>query len=489
MEFSSLYFLYLLLPLTLLMYFLLPDVGRKNAFLIVVSLVLYGFCRPLCVPLLILLCRMNFSFAKRIRKGSRRTVLLPVFLNLAVLVLLRYIDPIFEMLGKGTPLLSLTAKLTALVNKSGLTLRAPTTLVPLGLAFFTLTSISYLVDVYRGKYRAERVFSRYLLHMVMFPKLFQGPIVRYEQTAVSLKERRMNERQILEGAVRFATGLGKKVLLADPCGAMIAELTAAGSERALVGSWLIAVLFFFQIYYDFSACCDMAIGLGRIFGFRFPENFDLPYTAISVTDFCERWNLTLGAFFRDYVYTPLCKDPTNQLRGFVALPVTAVLAGLWHGASYTFAIFGLYFAALVLLEKFANDFIVDLPYWLRRTLTILAVLFGWVILRNPSPEALGQAVKAMIGDGGVQVLGDMQRVENCIPLIAACWVGATSLPKQLKTRWRSFCGVGKKNEAAAQPLLQLLYPVSCAVFILLMLWWCTVARTGYAVQPSIFMNL
>lgn len=494
MEFSGLFSLYGVLPLTLLAYFLIPDVGRKNTLLIVASLLLYAMCQPLYVPVLLLLCRMNFRMAQKIKKGRKNTVLLPVACNLGVLLLLKYADPLLMLAGIGAEsgglLTGFAGRVVEALNKLGMSMEKPTSLAPLGISFYTLTVISYLLDVYRGKHPAERSFKSFLLHMVLFPKLFQGPIVRYEQVSPQLKERRENYRQVVEGLLRFCTGLGKKVLLADYCGRMIAELAEMKSDQALIGSWLAAVLFLFRIYYDFSGCCDMAVGLGRIFGFRFPENFNLPYTALSVTDFCERWNLTLGNFFRDYVYDPLCRKREGKLNRAFALLITMLLASLWHGGTFNFLIFGLYFAAVVLIEEQLEDFLLDLPYWLRRVLTILVLLFGWVIFRCPDVEGLGVTLKAMIGSGGLKVLGDGTRVMNCIPLIGACWIGATSIPKRLRFWWRGFCGItGNKEKAQRPPALKYVYLASCFLFIILMLWWCTVSRTGTPVQPSIFLNL
>ncbi len=372
MEFSGLFFLSAALPVVLLAYFLIPDVGRRNVLLILASLLLYGVWQPVYVPLLLMLCRLNFSQALKIKKGRRDTVVFPIAFDLGVLAVLKYADPF---------LLGFVSAGVEWLNGYGLKLQCPDTLTPLGISFFTLTAISYLLDVYRGKYPAERSFRHFLLHMVMFPKLFQGPLVRYDQTVPYLKERREHYRQSFDGLVRFCTGLGKKVLLADCCGRMIAELVSAKSDQALVGSWLVAVLFFFQIHYDFSGCCDMAVGLGRIFGFKFPENFNLPYTALSVTEFCQRWNLTLGSFFRDYVHDPLCQKRESLLRRFVALLLTCVLAALWHGAGVPLLLWGLYLAAVILIEKLLEGFLTDLPYFLRHVLTVLALLLGWVIFR------------------------------------------------------------------------------------------------------------
>lgn len=492
MEFSSLFFLYALLPLLLLGYFLIPDVGRKNTLLILFSLFLYAMAQPVYVLLLLILCRFNFSAGMKVKKGRKSTLAVPLAVNIGVLLILKYLDALLLTAGigmkSGGVLAGLAGKFVDFLNGTGLSLNKPVSLAPLGISFYTLTALSYLIDIYRGKHPAERSFKCFLLHMTFFPKLFQGPLVRYEQIGPLLKERRENYRQVFEGVLRFCTGLGKKVLLADYCGRMIGELVSANSDQALVGSWLAAVLFLFRLYYDFSGCCDMAVGLGRMFGFRFPENFYLPFTAMSVTEFCQRWNLTLGNFFRDYVYEPLCGKRKGKLNRFIALLITMVMIGLWHGGTFNFLILGLVFLVVIILEEQFEGFLTDLPYWLRHVLTILVLLMGAVIFMNPGVKELGSALKAMIGEGGLNVIGDGQRVLNCVPLIAACWIGVTSLPRKARIFWKKFCGVGQKQENRGQHL-KYAYMVSCFVFILLMLWWCTVAGIGTNVQPSIFMNL
>lgn len=492
MEFSSVLFLYCLLPLLLLAYFLIPDVGRKNALLILASLLLYTFVQPVYLPLLLLLCRFNFNAGLKVKKGRKSTVMLPVAVNISILFLLKYLDPLLLMMGLGTAsggvLAGLIGRLVDAMNAGGMTLNKPASLAPLGISFFVLGALSYLLDIYRGRHPAERSFKNFLLYMSFFPKLFQGPLVRYDQMSVQVKERRENWRLIFEGALRFCTGLGKKVLLADYCGSMIDGFVAVKSDLTLTGSWMIAVLFLFRVYYDFSACCDMAVGLGKIFGFRIPENFNLPFMAMSVTDFCQRWNLTLGSFFREHVYTPLSDKREGPVNGFLALLITVVLGSLWHGGTFNFMILGLFLFAVFEIEQNFEDFLTELPYWLRHVLTVLVLLVASVLFRNCELESLGSALKAMIGDGGVGVLGDGKRVLNAIPLIAACWVGVTDIPRRMRIFLRRFCGVAGKQEGKAL-WLGYVYIGLCFVFMVLILWWCTLSRIGNGMQPSIFLNL
>lgn len=494
MEFSGLWFLYGFLPLTLLAYFAMPDVRRKNVILIAAGLLLCFLCQPVYLPVLLLLCRFNFLAARKIRRGDRRTVAVPIVVNLVVLFLLRYLDWVLLLFGIGAASGGFSAGVASAVaewlGKFGLSLTVPEYLVPFGLALFVLTAISYFLDIYAGKHRAESRFSAYLLSAFFLPKLFQGPLVRYEQLRPQLHSRRVHFRYVFEGAVRFATGLGKKVLLADFCGRTIGEFEAAGSQGTLVGSWMIAILFFFRIYYDFSGCCDMAVGLARIFGFRIPENFRRPYTALSVTEFLQNWNLTLVSFFRDYLYLPLCLKRKGELNRLLSLVIVVLLGALYHGAGVTFLFWGVYLLAIVLVERYFEGFFLDLPYWLRHVLTILAIMVGWVIFRNSDVQSLGAALKAMAGEGGASVLGDGRRVADSLLVIVLCWIGVTSVPQNFRRQWRGSCGIGNREEGRPRPQwLQYVYYGSCFVYVVLILWWCTVSRTGAAVVPSVFLYL
>jgi len=494
LEYSSLFFLYRVLPLIMLLYVLLPDVGRRNILLIFSGILLYALPQPVYALGLVALSFVTFHLAKKIQRGKRATVVLPIALNLGILLLLKYVDPVLQSAGigreEGGILLGLWCKTLEAINGLGFSFQMPASIVPLGLSFYALSVISYLVDIYRGRYPAEKSFRSFLLYIFFFPKLFQGPIVRYDQMRLQLRERRESYRSVFEGAMRVMTGLAKKVLLADYCGRMINEMAATGSNLALVGSWLTAVLYLLRIYYDFSAACDIAIGFGRIFGFKLPENFNLPYTTMSVTEFFERWNLTLRSFIKDYVHDPLAGDSESPVRRFVVLLISVLVGALWHGGRFTFLVWGVYILAVMMIEKLAEEFVTDLPYWLRHLLTILVLLFGWVIFASPDVESLAVTLKAMIGDGGVGILGDGERVWNSLPLIGACWFGLTSFPRKIRIFIRSRCDMsGKHIPAGQQTYGRCAYLVACLGYMLVILWWITVSGVGSPVQPSIFMHL
>lgn len=280
MEFSSLYFLYLFLPLTLAVYFLMPGLRLKNIVLLVASLLFYAMGQPLYLLLLVGLSYLNFVLAKRIRPGKKKSLILPVAINLGVLALFKYLDFFLGIFGisaeSGGVLLSLVRSITEGLNSAGFAFRTPSSVLPIGLSFYAFQVVSYLADVYWGKVKAERSFFCLLLYLSMFPKVVQGPIVRYEQIAPQLRQRRTTSLAAFKGALRFLMGLAKKVLLADYAGKVVTSLATGTAGTTVVGAWLSALMFMFQIYFDFSGYSDMAIGLGRIFGFRYAENFDLP---------------------------------------------------------------------------------------------------------------------------------------------------------------------------------------------------------------------
>ena len=392
MEFSSLYFLYLFLPLTLLVYFLVPSLRLKNIVLLAASLLFYAMGQPVYVLLLVGLSYANFAMARCIRPGKRNTLLLPVVVNLAVLGLFKYLDFFLGIFGitvaDGGVMLAALRGITNGLNSIGFAFRSPTSALPLGLSFYAFQVISYVADVYRGKVKAERSFFNLLLYLSMFPKMMQGPIVRYEQVARQLMDRRTTPRAAFEGAQRFIIGLAKKVLLADYAGKVVASLSTGGGNGTFVGAWLAALMFMFQIYFDFSGYSDMAIGLGRAFGFTFRENFMYPYCAASMQDFWRRWHISLSTWFKEYVYIPLGGNRRGKLRTGLNKLIVFLLTGLWHGASWNFAVWGLYHGAFLMAESYGALKPNRWPKALRHIYTVIVVTVGFVIFRA---ETLGQA--------------------------------------------------------------------------------------------------
>lgn len=335
MVFSGAVFLYAFLPLTFAVYALAPQRGR-NAVLLIASLLFYAFGEPVYVLLLLLSSVSNWALSLCIerRRGTRTAKLalaVSVLLNLGLLGFFKYADFF----------------LTTVNGLFGLSLPLTGVRLPLGISFYTFQTMSYTIDVYRGHVRPQRNLATFATFVCLFPQLIAGPIVRYSDIEAELHTRRFCLEDIGTGARRFTVGLGKKVLLANVLG----ELVSSAGNATVLGAWLGAVGYLLQIYFDFSGYSDMAIGLGRMFGFTFPENFDYPYLARSVTDFWRRWHQTLGQWFRDYVYIPLGGSRTTRAKWIRNVAVVWLLTGLWHGAAWNFVVWGLLNAFFILLAE------------------------------------------------------------------------------------------------------------------------------------------
>ena len=392
MAFSSMTFLFGFLPLSLICYFLLPARCRRgrNAVLLLFSLAFYAWGGIRLLPVLLASCVLNWAGAllaapgKPRRKAAYGTALA---LNIAMLGYFKY-----------------TGFLAANLNALGAGLTVPAIALPAGISFFTFQAIAYLTDVYRGTIPAERSLARVTLFMAFFPQLLQGPILRYGGFAPALTHRRETASDAAEGAVRFCFGLGKKVLLADALGQIADGAFSAGGRLTVSLAWLGAIAYTLQLYFDFSGYTDMAIGLGRVFGFSLPENFDYPYTARSASEFWRRWHRTLSFWFRDYVYIPLGGSRCCVPRRLLNLLAVWLLTGLWHGAAWNFVLWGLYYAAALTGEKFLwGKALERLPSALRHVYALALVTVGWVLFRSAGLAQAGEMLSAMFGaaPGGV----------------------------------------------------------------------------------------
>ena len=379
MVFSGAVFLYAFLPLTLAVYALAPQRGR-NAVLLIASLLFYAFGEPVYVFLLLLSSVSDWALSLCIerRRGTRTAKLalaVSVLLNLGLLGFFKYADFF----------------LTTVNGLFGLSLPLTGVRLPLGISFYTFQTMSYTIDVYRGHVRPQRNLATFATFVCLFPQLIAGPIVRYSDIEAELHTRRFCLEDIGTGARRFTVGLGKKVLLANVLG----ELVSSAGNATVLGAWLGAVGYLLQIYFDFSGYSDMAIGLGRMFGFTFPENFDYPYLARSVTDFWRRWHQTLGQWFRDYVYIPLGGNRVGKLRHCANLLVTFLVSGLWHGAAFTYIIWGGLHGMLQILENSIPLFRAHIRrvkegtekkgvLVISRLVTFFLVMLAWVFFRAGS---------------------------------------------------------------------------------------------------------
>ena len=394
MVFSSMTFLLLFLPIVLLLYFSAPSLRWKNAVLLLASLLFYAWGEPVCVLAMLFSTAVNYACAAEIARTDdprRRKAALAagVGVSLALLFYFKYFSFALQ-------------NLAALFS---LRLDVPQIRLPIGISFYTFQVLTYTVDVYRGKAPVQRSFARLLLYVSCFPQLIAGPIVQYADVAAQLDERKIALQDFNEGVERFVTGLAKKVLLANICGAAV-EALPNGGAASLGGAWYHAFLYTLQIYFDFSAYSDMAIGLGRVLGFRYKENFNYPYVSLSATEFWRRWHISLGSFFRDYVYIPLGGNRRGAPRTALNLLIVWALTGLWHGAAWNFVLWGLYFALLLILERFVLKSVIDrTPKAIRWAVSFVIAVVGWAIFYETDLSALGVTLRALLGYARDPALG------------------------------------------------------------------------------------
>ena len=368
MVFSSLVFLFVFLPLTLLLYFSVPR-RLRNTILLIVSLIFYAWGEPIYIILMLFSTVTDFVhglLVERYRnqpKKAKLVVLSSITINLGLLVFFKYS----------------TFLLTNINLLFHTNFYIPQMSLPIGISFYTFQTMSYTIDVFRQEAKAKKNMIDLGAYVTMFPQLIAGPIVRYQTIANQLDHRVESEDLFAKGIWRFTIGLGKKVLLANNMGLLWNQIQLTEmSDLSIVMAWLGLVAFGFQIYFDFSGYSDMAIGLGYLFGFELLENFNYPYISQSITEFWRRWHISLGSWFRDYVYIPLGGNRKGKKRMYLNLFIVWMLTGLWHGASWNFVLWGLYFGILIIIEKaFLLFWLSRAPRWMRHVYTIILLLIGW----------------------------------------------------------------------------------------------------------------
>lgn len=416
MVFSSIVFLTRFLPLVLIVYFLVPGCMKntwRNLVLFVFSLAFYAWGEPVYIWLMLFSTVVDYVngglagyFMNRQRRGIAKIFVgLSVVINLSLLALFKYA-------GKYA--------------------------LPIGISFYTFQSMSYTIDVYRGKAKAEKNPINFGAYISLFPQLIAGPIVRYSDIAKQLRQRTVQMERIRYGVVRFACGLGKKVLIANQAGEIFATVTGYhASGMTTLSAWFGILAFMFQIYFDFSGYSDMAIGLMAIFGFEIPENFDHPYESKSITEFWRRWHISLGSWFKEYVYIPLGGSKKGMERTFFNIFVVWFLTGLWHGASVNFVLWGLYFCFFLIMEKtWLLKALRKLPRAVSHIYALLVIYFGWLLFAWEDIHGHRVYLKAMagIGSGGLISRESLYLLVSNVGLLFIMVVGCTSLPKRLVTK-------------------------------------------------------
>ena len=390
MLFSSITFLFLFLPIMLAVYYIAPP-QWKNLLLLAGSLIFYAWGEPVYIILMILSILLNYFCGMDIENKSeneakaKRSLVFAITVNIVLLVFFKY----FGFLVESTNTLF------------GISIPYRELALPIGISFYTFQEISYIIDVYRGKVKSQQSLVKYALYVSMFPQLVAGPIVCYGDIEKQLTARKISGRKLGQGAMLFIIGLSKKAVLANTLGKIFEEISStSASNLTVLMAWLGCITYAFQIYFDFSGYSDMAIGLGRMFGFEFKKNFDVPYISKSITEFWRRWHISLSSWFREYVYIPLGGNHVTISRNIVNLLIVWMLTGMWHGAAWNFVAWGLYYGIILIIEKYILSPVLDkLPSVVRHIYSIVLVVIGWVLFFSPSLGGAARYLGMMFGAG------------------------------------------------------------------------------------------
>lgn len=454
MVFSSILFMFIYLPIVLAVYYIVPTKWR-NPWLFLSNLVFYGWGEPVYIALMMFSIVINYFSGLLIYKNrdsnkskAKRLLVINIIINLAMLSFFKYYD-LFVKTIDIIPGLDF-------IRPLGLAL-------PLGISFYTFQKMSYQIDIYRGDSEAERSFINFGTFVSLFPQLIAGPIVRYKDVASQIGYRPKSSEQFASGVRRFTIGLAKKVLIANNIGKLWDTYsTMASSDLSCVGSWLGIMAFTLQIYFDFSGYSDMAIGLARMIGFEFKENFDYPYIAQSVTEFWRRWHISLGTWFRDYVYIPLGGNRKGKYRQLLNICIVWALTGFWHGASWTFMLWGLYYAVFLIAEKlFLLKALDKAPSFVGHVYTIIVATCGWVLFELTSLTKCGAYFKTMFGfgHGGFITSVDYYYMASFAIMFIVAIIACTPLAKNL------FKKLPEKIKSVAAPVLIVLGLVICTSYL------------------------
>ncbi|MBQ3264510.1 MAG: MBOAT family protein [Ruminococcus sp.] len=474
MVFSSLTFLCIFLPAVFLIYSLIPNLRFRNGLLIAASLVFYAYGEPVYVLLMIFSSVLNYICARLVRSSENRqnkaALITAVIINLGILGVFKY-----------------TGFLVGTLNSVfSLSIPVPQIALPVGISFFTFQALSYVIDVYRGDAAVQKNYFNVLLYISFFPQLIAGPIVKYRDIDRQITNRAQNLDKIARGLRRFVCGLGKKVLIANTMGQTADIIFSADmSALSLPTAWLGAIAYLFQIYYDFCGYSDMAIGLGLMFGFEFKENFLYPYGAVGIQDFWRRWHISLSTWFKEYLYIPLGGNRKGKARTYLNKMIVFFCTGLWHGASWTFVLWGIYHGLFLLFEG-AVPFVKKLPRFLVRIYTVLVVTVGFVLFRA---DTIGQGF-AMIGkmfagfgfsDSSLS-LALTQLTPWFIAMLIAAIIGCAPI-RPLADRIRANLYGEKALSGKWKAVQIILYVLAFALLL-----WCIVRLSATSYNPFIYFR-
>lgn len=464
MVFSSLLFLFLYLPIVLGIYYITPRKCR-NLFLFVVNLIFYGWGEPVFVLIMIFSTISDYIHGWLIdkyrenKRVAKALVVSAVVINLALLGFFKYAG-FFASIVKSIPIFS--------------SITIPQIPLPIGISFYTFQTMSYSIDVYRGDAPVQKNIISFGTYVALFPQLIAGPIVRYKDVAYQLDHRRETLSQFAQGVRLFLVGLAKKVLIANQMGLLWDSLRPTASENGMLGCWVGIIAYSFQIYFDFSGYSDMARGLGNMLGFEFLKNFDYPYISKSITEFWRRWHISLGTWFREYVYIPLGGNRKGKARLFLNLFIVWFLTGLWHGASWNFVMWGLYFGTILVIEKFfLLKHLQKSPAWLQHLYSLLLIVLGWVIFYFEDTSALFSYFGLLFNPAGGLIGQDaLALIVSYLPLLIAAGIASVPLASRLWTK--------------IQPMryLWVAETVLCAVCLLL----CTASLDSQSYNPFLYFR-
>lgn len=473
MVFSSLIFLYLFLPLNLVVYRFARGIKAKNITMLVFSLIFYAWGEPVYVLLLLFMTAADYFCALWIERSGVRTARSKLFLALACTVNLGLLG-VFKY---GTFFLSNLKIITGFPSS------VPQFILPIGISFYTFQLISYVADVYRRDVPAQKNFYMLLLYVSMFHQCIAGPIVRYKDIYPELLERRANYADIADGVWRFSFGLAKKAVLANACGNVVDSMLSGDlSNASVLAVWFGIFAFSLQIYLDFSAYSDMAIGMGRMIGIHYRENFNYPYISRSVTEFWRRWHISLGSLFRDYVYIPLGGNRKGKLRTILNLFAVWSLTGLWHGASWNFVVWGLYFFVFICIEKLFLNRLSSKFKYIPHIYLCVVVFFGWILFKFTSISDVFIALKGMFGINGNSFVSFESGavIKSNIFILLFCAVVSTPAVKKI--------GEIMKFTLADKVIVKTVYAVGRIIIPILLMLISTAALIGDSYNPFLYFQ-
>lgn len=424
MLFTSISFLYYFLPALIIIYFITPK-KYKNIILLIASLLFYFYGEPKYVFLMIaeiIIAYIGAILIDKYKNQSKNILITTLFIHVFLLIIFKYTDFIIQTIN----------------DISNANIKLLNIALPIGISFYTFQIISYIIDVYNGKVNVQKNIIKLATYVSLFPQLVAGPIVRYQTVEKELDDRVHSFNNFAYGIRRFTIGLAKKVLIANALGELCSK-TFLADEKTIVFFWMFGISYMLQLYFDFSAYSDMAIGLGRIFGFHFPENFNYPYISKSITEFWRRWHISLSTWFKDYVYIPLGGNREGKYKQIRNILIVWLLTGIWHGANWTFLIWGLLFGIILIIEKiWLNKFMEKLPSFIRRIYVLFIVMILFIIFNSDNMSVALTNIKGLFGMNGEAFVNDytLHYLKSYLPVLIIALLGSTPFIKILIDKLR-----------------------------------------------------